>query len=557
MEICTERHFLTVTARPRPGTAAEIATFDLATVKRLMALMPIRRAGSNGKRHGKRDNSGSGYAFRLAYRIGQQQHGTKDDWLVSGRADPIVGEWMTRVDDRQLQRAWDNAQLALPNNEEGLATLFAIIHGDEARYCNKLGTWFVWDGQIWRPEDTLLALHSARVICRMAAVEHPRNGDLGKVKTMAAVERIARADRIFAVTTEIWDCDPMLLGTPGGTVNLRSGDLCPADPTNYISKSTAVAPADTADCPMWRKFLNEATQGDAELVRFLQMFIGYCLTGSIKEHATIFLHGAGGAGKTTFVETLGRMLGDYSVATPMETFLAGRFDRHPTEIARFRGVRLVMANETPQGQTWNETRIKEMTGGDTVSARFMRQDFFDFVPEFKIAFRGNHKPTLTSVGNAMRRKINLVPFNATPRRIDLDLAEKFRSEWPGILRWAIDGCLTWQAHGLIRPDVVKQATERYFAEQDAVARWVEERCDLQPNAVHGVDDLFQNFWMSTGAKADRPTQLNFIERMERLLGYSERRAKMAPWRDRYVFDGITLRRDNRARGETSQETVWE
>jgi putative DNA primase/helicase len=230
---------------------------------------------------------------------------------------------------------------------------------------------------------------------------------------------------------------------------------------------------------LWLKFLIEATGGNQELIRFLQQWLGYCLTGSIREHALIFVYGPGGNGKTVFLEVTTKIIGDYATTAAMETFTASKNDRHPTDLAMLRGARLVTASETEQGHAWAEARIKTLTGGDRVTARFMRQDFFQYDPQFKLTIIGNHKPVLRNVDEAMRRRLNMVPFVIKPSLIDRQLEEKLLAEAPGILQWMIEGCLDWQANGLVRPKVVLAATDDYFSEQDVFGQWLEDSCEVK------------------------------------------------------------------------------
>jgi len=318
---------------------------------------------------------------------------------------------------------------------------------------------------------------------------------LGRASTAAAVERFARADRAFAVTAARWDNDPFLLGTPSGTVDLRSGRLRPAAQADFITKSTAVAPAENANCPLWLQFLDDATRDDAKLIRFLRQWCGYCLTGDIREHALLFIFGPGGNGKSVLLNTVSRILGDYAAIAAMDTFAASHNDRHPTDLAMLRGARLVCVSETEEGRAWAENRIKSLTGGDPITARFMRQDFFTYQPQFKITVIGNHKSVLKNVDDANRQRFNLAPFIHKPTNPDRDLEHKLQAEHPAILRWMIDGCLDWQANGLVRPDVVKSATAEYFVEQDTVRQWVEDCCVTTTKPPHAAD-TFASFYAS-------------------------------------------------------------
>ena len=192
------------------------------------------------------------------------------------------------------------------------------------------------------------------------------------------------------------------------------------------------------------------TGGDQELMPTFSAMVGYCLTGVTIEHALFFLYGTGANGKSVFVTTLAMILGDYATNAPMDTFMETRSDRHPTDLAGLRGARFVSSIETEQGRRWAESKLKALTGGDKISARFMRQDFFEYVPQFKLVIAGNHKPTIRSIDEAMRRRLHLIPFTVTipPERRDRKLTEKLLRERDGILAWAVEGCLDWQRMGL-------------------------------------------------------------------------------------------------------------
>jgi putative DNA primase/helicase len=251
-------------------------------------------------------------------------------------------------------------------------------------------------------------------VCREAAAECVKPSiaaAIASAKTVAAVERLARSDRCIAATVDQWDSDPWLLNTPVGALDLRRGDSCRRRPQGYFTKSTAVGPR--GECSLWRTFLERITDGNEELERFLQRMAGYCLTGSTREHALFFLYGTGANGKSVLLNTLSGILGDYARSAPIETFTASNVERHPTDLASLRGARLVMAVETEEGRRWAESRIKVLTGGDKIAARFMREDFFEFIPQFKLIIAGNHKPGLRSVDEAIRRRFHLVPFTVT------------------------------------------------------------------------------------------------------------------------------------------------
>jgi putative DNA primase/helicase len=370
--------------------------------------------------------------------------------------------------------------------EGKVADIFTAAHVEQLRFDHTRGKWFLWNGARWKREETKLAYRWAHEKARRAAWGHaPKTVEqAGKASFAGGVERLAQARGAFAVTHEIWDADPWLLGTPDGVIDLRTGVMRGARPEDYITRSTAVAPAVGEDCPLWLKFLEEATGGDAGMIGFLQRWFGYCLTGITHEHALVFIHGDGGNGKSVVMNTVFGIMGGYATNAAMDTFVVTRGDKHTTDLAMLDGARMVMASEVEEGQTWAEARIKAITGGDSITARFMRQDNFTFVPRFKLTISGNHKPALKGVDNSTRRRFNIVPFDKRPAMPDVELPEKLKAEWPGILRWMVNGCLEWRRNGLGAPEAVTIATNDYFESQDVFGRWIEDRCNLG----WGMDD---------------------------------------------------------------------
>ncbi len=381
--------------------------------------------------------------------------------------------------------------------EDALALAFTRRYHRDWRYVAGWGKWLVWDGQRWRTEDTLAATDLIRSVCRQTAVraDNPKvAAKLASSGTVSGVERLARADRRHAATTDEWDADPWLLNTPGGVVDLKTGRQRPHERADRMTKVTTATPG--GDCPIWRQFLDEVTGGDKELQAYLQRMAGYALTGSTQEHALFFLYGTGANGKSVFVNTLATILGDYATNAPMDTFMETRTDRHPTDMAGLRGARFVAAIETEQGRRWAESKVKNLTGGDKISARFMRQDFFEFFPQFKLFVAGNHKPAIRNIDEAMKRRLHLIPFTITvpPERRDKHLQQKLLAERDGILAWAVQGCLDWQRLGrLDPPQPVKDATDEYFEAEDALGRWLDERCVRVGNAKSLTAELFTDW----------------------------------------------------------------
>ncbi|HFD6778536.1 TPA: phage/plasmid primase, P4 family [Pseudomonas aeruginosa] len=403
-----------------------------------------------------------------------QMHDVADD------ADPVVSS---------DESVW--------GTEDALALSFTRRYHRDWRYVATWGRWLVWDGQRWRTEDTLAATDLIRSVCRQTAVraDNPKiAAKLASASTVGGVERLARADRRHAATTDEWDADPWLLNTPGGVVDLKTGRMRPHERADRMTKITTATP--NGDCPTWKQFIEEVTGGDKELQAYLQRMVGYALTGSTQEHALFFLYGTGANGKSVFVNTLATILGDYATNAPMDTFMETRTDRHPTDMAGLRGARFVAAIETEQGKRWAESKLKNLTGGDKIAARFMRQDFFEFFPQFKLFVAGNHKPAIRNIDEAMKRRLHLIPFTITvpPERRDKNLQHKLLAERDGILAWAVQGCLDWQRHGrLDPPQRVVDATEEYFEAEDALGRWLDERCVRTANAKSLTAELFSDW----------------------------------------------------------------
>ena len=381
-------------------------------------------------------------------------------------------------------------------SEDALAATFAAQHADGWRFVAGWGQWLTWTGSIWRREDTLQAFDLARQVCRAAA---SRAGamkiktKLSSAATIAAIERLARSDRRHATTTDVWDRDPWLMNTPSGVLDLRSSTAQPHRPELYMTRIAASSPK--GDCPIWLGFLDTVTGGDAELQSYLQRMAGYCLTGVTSEHALFFLYGTGANGKSVFANTLTEIMGDYATVAPMDMFMATHGDRHPTDMAGLRGARIVTSIETEQGSRWAESKLKALTGGDRITARFMRQDFFEFTPQFKLLIVGNHKPSIRNVDEAMKRRLHMVPFTVTipPAKRDKQLPDRLLAERDGIFAWAIQGCLEWQKTGLRPPPAVTAATEDYFEAEDAVGRWIDERCSVGSHLSASTAALFADW----------------------------------------------------------------
>jgi len=299
----------------------------------------------------------------------------------------------------------------------------------------------------------------------------------------------------------------------------RPGDwqLGPQRRDDYCSKMTAVT-ATEAICPKWRAFLNKITDNNQELIDYLQRVAGYCASPFTNEQAFFFCYGTGGNGKGTFLNTIKAVLGDYAAQASLELLQATNHPQHKEELAALRAVRLVLTAETAQNQSWDEAKLKQLTGGDMVRANFMRQNSFEYLPQYKIIVVGNNKPVIRNADRAMRRRLQLIPFTVEigESEVDLGLFERLVPEYPAILAWVLDGFVAWQHMGLMPPPAVIGATEAYFDNQDALQQWLDKWCDTTDiNHFTSSTDLYQSWKLFCEAAGERHgTRKAFVDRLE-------------------------------------------
>lgn len=399
--------------------------------------------------------------------------------------------------------------------DDWLAEKIAPAMNTKLRFDYPNNRWHVWDGTRWAQDDrgqhVRLVLYALRGLAKDLSGQISSLSDkerkrysvtiakLGNVSTLRAV--VSLLESVFAVGTNAFDGEGMQLNTPAGIVDLDTGEMLPHDPAAMHSKCTAVAPgADRS--PVWETFIEEVTGGDKGIARFMQKQAGYALTGVRREQTLSFIWGPGGNGKSVFIDAIMGVLADYGATAPMDTFASTKGDKHPTDLAGLMGARLVTATETQAGRSWDEQRIKAITGGDRMRARFMRQDFVEFTPQFKLMLMGNHEPQIDNVDDAMRRRIHIIPFTFTPETPDLMLPEKLKAEAPAILRWMIEGCLMWQTEGLEPPEAVLLRTQEYFEGEDMVGQWISESCQVKAGAAMTSADAYRSWqiWCGRGGE---------------------------------------------------------
>jgi len=313
---------------------------------------------------------------------------------------------------------------------------------------------------------------------------------------------VSLAQHMLARPSNDFDVGPWLLNCVNGVVDLRTGNLLDPDRGYFMTKVCNVKYDPMAKCPKWIQFLNDVTGDNQALMDYLQRVVGYSFTGDISEHCFFILYGTGLNGKSTFIETIMALLGDYAKKAEMRSFLNKNSDGANNDIAGLCGARFVSAVEIGRGKSLNEALIKELTGGDSISARFLFQEFFTFKPQFKILLGVNTKPKIHGLDEGIWRRIRLIPFEVKipQEKVDKNLPKKLRDELAGILNWAIEGCLKWKKDGLGEPSKVKEATSGYRDEMNMLSQFFDDRCVLASETggetskpFVSVDQLFKEF----------------------------------------------------------------
>jgi len=329
----------------------------------------------------------------------------------------------------------------------------------------------------------------------------------------------------------------MLFNCENGTLDLETRELRPHNRNDYLTKISAIAFDPHATCPTWERFLQEVFGDDQDLTAFVQRAAGYSLTGSVREHCLFFLHGSGSNGKTTLVTTLQKGWGEYATTITSDMLMVARGERHPTEMCDLYGARLAIAAETEEGRRLAEVLVKQMTGGDRLKGRRMREDFWEFLPTHKLWLTGNHKPDVVGTDDAIWDRLPLIEFSQRfPRddpQTDKDLPSKLKNELSGILNWALQGCVEWQRDGLQKPSAVKDATSEYRREMDILGEFLAECCCLGDQFQTGATRLFERFSRWGGKISQTKFGRALAER-----GFRSARATSGPDKGRKIWCGV-------------------
>jgi putative DNA primase/helicase len=393
-----------------------------------------------------------------------------------------------------------------PNlTDAGNAQRFATQHRAWIRYCYAWRAWLAWSSHCWQRDPGDRAMQLAKATAQSIYYEIGDTTTPEERKQIAkwavlseseprlrAMLALAQSEPGIPVTPEQLDTDPWLLACENGTLELRTRTLRLHRREDLITKCIPVPYDPAASCPTFTRFMDRIFAGNGRLIAFVQRAIGYSLTGDTTEQALFIFWGTGSNGKTTLLNTAVTMLGGYALSTRPETFMVKSGEAIPNDVAQLKGARLVIAVEAEAGHRLAESLIKQATGGDPLTARFMRAEFFSFTPTFKIFLATNHRPAIRGTDHAIWRRVRLIPFTITipDDQQDRHLTDKLRAEWPGILAWAVAGCLDWQQHGLGLPDEVRVATENYRVDMDVLGAFIRDKCVVGLGAQVAASDLY-------------------------------------------------------------------
>lgn len=498
----------------------------------------------------------------------------------------IVDDVERRVTEEQrkadeVQRAAAKVEAAktagIPRDlvtDEHLARQFALKYKDDLRYHAAENKWRHWDEKQhrWETEESFSLVTLVREFFRHVLAQLDSSAgnflhikeELESTGKIMAVAALLPSERKLREREPKWDSDPFLLGTPSGVVDLRTGEFRPARRNDYITKSVAVDPADhfypaedsewSADhCPMFIEFLEQIMGADDELVCYIWRRSGYYLTGSTREQTLDVDYGTGRNGKGVLTEeVIGPLMGDYAVKINPQMLMVKKYEGHPTEIARLRGVRLAYSAEPKEGGEWDVSKLKQHTGDKRLSGHLMRQDEMDFQITHKLHVLANNKPSLEKVEVAERRRFHIVPFNVTfpEGKADLELGEKLRTEWPAILRWQIAGAVAWYKSGLRPPKKVIDMTSQYLDSEDSLGQWIREEIDLSQQSFVPSKHLFTNYRAWCEDEQDKRNVWYQMRQRDFTLALVGRLQGIAPWvrtgelKDKAktpVVEGVALR----------------
>lgn len=443
---------------------------------------------------------------------------------------------------------------AFPRTDAGNSEYFASLYGDIVRYDWRRERWLLWDGTRWKPDSDGAVVRLAVAAMRrrqadaLAITDHDEKlrevrwaiGSESKSR-LSSMLTLAQSHSTITDAGEQWDADPWVLGVPNGVVDLRTGKLREARQTDRITKQAGVAFDPLAKAPTWESFKTDIANGDDSLIDFIDTALGYSLTGDTREQCFFLLHGSGGNGKSTLLDVIREVFGEYAITSPFSTFTASRYgDGGPSnDLARLDGARFVTAIEPNEGATFHEGRVKELTGGDEVTARYLHKEFFSFKPQMKLWLATNHKPGVRDLSRGFWRRVRLLPFERdfeSEGKVNKSLPETLRAESAGILAAVVRACVRWQVNGLVSPPVVLQAVADYKEEANPISDWITDRINGIAGSWTSLTDLHTDYktWMADHWRAREALGRNtFSKAMEARFKAHKRNTGQG-------FDGVEL-----------------
>jgi len=446
--------------------------------------------------------------------------------------------------DDEAIKCLDSAYRYEPNSvhrptDVGNAKRLVAQHGEDIRYVYEYKTWIYWKSNIWIKDKNGHMSRLAKKVADSIYNEYESQTDENIKKTLKShaisseskkslksMVDVASTECSIPISQSVLDNDKYLLGVKNGTIDLRTGTLILSTKKQMITKRANVEFDAEAKCPLWEKSINQMMAGDQDVVEYLQKAVGYSLTGDTSEQLLFFLYGYGENGKSVFIKVIQTLLADYAMQTPVATIMNKAKGNIPNDIARLNGARLVATSETEEGSRLNNSEIKHITGGDVVTARFLKQEFFEFVPQFKLWISGNHKPILGEEYGIWRRFV-LIPFEVRFDKTTRDnqLEDKLLQELPGILNWAIKGCLKLQKLKLTKsmPKKIAEAIKEYKTENDRIESWSDEYCMKNPTSRETSTELYQSFkkWAVSNGEQSMSHRVFSTKMVER--GYAKKR----------------------------------
>jgi putative DNA primase/helicase len=381
-------------------------------------------------------------------------------------------------------------------SHDAVVEIFMHHGGERFLFFKVMGEVFHWTGHVWELDQCCKLENMVGALCNKISVAQKKKPARVKLEDTTFLNKCAgRVRQLVASPLDMFDKSEVFNAT-SATISMKANgshewQLGPQRREDYCSKIAGTTP-ERGPCPTWLAFLDQITAGNADMIAYLQRVAGYCASPFTSEQAFFFFYGSGGNGKGAFLRTIAAVLGDYATTASLDLFLLKKFEGIPEELASLRGVRMVVASETGVGRRWDESKIKQVSGGDQVRARFMAKNSFVYVPQFKIIVSGNDQPTIADTGPALRRRLQMVPFNVTVAP-DPELEKRMLAEAPAILAWVLDGFTQWREQGLNPPTDVVTATDEYFEAQDERGHWFDTACKLDLEWWESTEAVFKSW----------------------------------------------------------------